>query len=99
MGSFEVDPTALEDASSELSAAAAGLRDADVAGPFGGVGDALPGSRTSIAAVWVSTRLGAAVQVYADRLDDMAGVAADTAASYRCVDQTVAERLGGVTRP
>ena len=64
-----VDGGGLTDAASAVEATAGTLEDLDVAGPFATASDALAGSRTSESCIWgVSTRLGAAVQVWADRL-------------------------------
>ena len=96
---FTVDTGAVDTAASQLSTAASALRDVDVAGPFAPVDAALPGSRTAAASIWVSSRLGAAVQVCADRTDRMSQNASATAESYRQSDAASANRtIGGTAR-
>jgi len=94
--SFTVDIAALDTAATELDAVAANLRAADVAGPFAPIGEALPGTQTAEAAVWVSTRIGAAVQVMGDQVAAMSASASGTAASYRASDAAVGERFCSV---
>ena len=93
MHSFDVDPSALADAATELAAVSQALRAIDVAGPLGRISEALPGSATAAAAFFTSTKLGAATQVYAGRVQDLADTARDTAAAYVAVDRSVAERM------
>jgi hypothetical protein len=92
---FTVDTGVVDTAASQLSNAADGLRDVDVAGPFAPIEGALPGSRTAAASLWVSSRLGAAVQVCADRVDRMSQNATATAESYRQSDAASASRTSG----
>jgi len=61
-----VDPQGLTDAGGQVETSAGVLAGLDVAGPFSTVSDALVGSRTSQSCLWVSTRLGAGVQVYSE---------------------------------
>ena len=88
------DSGALTSAAGEVDAAAAALADIDVASPFGEVSDALVGSETSQACLWVSTRLGAAVQVCADRLHNLSTASSGTAADFTATDQGVASAFG-----
>jgi hypothetical protein len=88
------DAGALTSAAGQVEATAGALADIDVAGPFGEVSDALVGSQTSQACLWVSTRMGAAVQVYADRLRDLAGSSRHTAADLTRTDRNVADSFG-----
>ena len=94
--SVSVDIAALDTAAGQLESAAAGLQAADVAGPFGPIADALPGTQTAEAAVWVSTRVGAAVQVMGDRVRGMSASARGTAESYRRTDAGVQRRFGAM---
>lgn len=87
---------ALGDLQVELRRAATAMRDIDVAGPLDGVGPALPASQTAGAASVLAVRLGAGVQVLAERADALADVAQDTAASYRATDDAAAGNLQGV---
>jgi len=93
-GWFHVDTEALDEASARLAAVAGDLAEIDVAGPFAPVANALGGSRTGMACLWVSSRLGAALQVYAEHAESMAHRASETAESYRSADASVAGRLG-----
>lgn len=61
---FGVNFAALDCAAGDFAAVESGLREADIAGPFEGISEALPGSRTMVASLWISTRLGASVQVW-----------------------------------
>lgn len=83
---FEADYSAIGNAGTGFSAAAGRLREVDVAGPFNTVQDALVGSRTSEASLWVATRLGAAVQVYADDVESMSELASATVDNYESTD-------------
>ncbi|HSE72479.1 MAG TPA: hypothetical protein VLA97_17055 [Nocardioidaceae bacterium] len=94
--SFQADPGAIDAAANELSAIAGAVHDVDVAGPFVPVGDALPGSRTGPASIWVSSRLGAAVALLGDHVQDMARSAEQSAESYRSTDQQIGLRFGGM---
>ena len=91
--SVTVDISALDTAAGELRTEAAALRDADVAGPFAPIAEALPGTQTAEAAVWVSTRLGAAVQVFAGNVQAMAASASGTAKDYRDADAAAHGRM------
>jgi hypothetical protein len=94
--SITVDISALDSAAAELEAEAAALQAADVAGPFEPIGAALPGTQTAEAAVWVSTRIGAAVQVMGDQVRAMSASATGSAQAYRDTDATTSHRFGGV---
>ena len=89
------DSGGLTGAAGEVDAAAGALADIDVAGPFNEVSGALPGSETMQACLWVSTRLGAAVQVYADGLRNLGEAARVTAQDFTGTDAGVASTFGG----
>jgi hypothetical protein len=88
------DSGGLTGAAGEVDAAAGALADIDVAGPFNDVSGALPGSETMQACLWVSTRLGAAVQVYADGLGKLADASRVTAQNFTGTDTGVATMFG-----
>ena len=88
------DAGGLTGAAGEVEASAGALADIDVAGPFNDVGGALPGSQTMQACLWVSTRLGAAVQVYADGLGKLADASRVTAQNFTGTDTGVATMFG-----
>lgn len=92
-----METSALDTAAGELETAAAALQAVDVAGPFAGVPEALPGSATAEAAVWVSTRVAASVQVQGDNVRAMSASAAGTAQGYRDAESTASTRLTGLT--
>jgi hypothetical protein len=91
---LRVDFSALSGAADGVDASADALADVDVAGPFGDVSDALVGSQTSEACLWVSTRVGAAVQVYADRLHSLADASRTTVQDFTLTDGGVAGGFG-----
>lgn len=93
---LSVDPPVLADAAGQVEASAGVLTGLDVAGPFVAVSDALVGSRTSQSCLCVSTRLGAAVQVYAEGLEALAGAARRSAADFSGTDHGVASGFGPV---
>ena len=97
--SFVVDTAALGTAATALEAAAAALQAADVAGPFSGVPEALAGSATSEAAIWVSTRVAAAVQVLGENVRGMSVSATSTADAYGSADGAADNRFAGVSAP
>ncbi|WP_028051141.1 hypothetical protein [Cellulomonas sp. URHD0024] len=97
--SVVADISALETAAAELRSAGEAVRAADVAGPFAPIGDALAGSATAEAAVWVSTRLGAAVQVFGEDVAGMAASATGSASAYRSTDSGVGRRFGTLAGP
>ncbi|MBO0846320.1 MAG: hypothetical protein J2P22_12990 [Nocardioides sp.] len=88
------DSGSLTDAAARVDACADGLADVDVAGPFSDVSDALVGSETSQGCLWLSTRLGAAVQVYAQRLHNLADASRSTATDLTNTDHNVAGAYG-----
>jgi hypothetical protein len=91
-----VDPGGLTDAAGQVEASAGVLAGLDVAGPFSSVSDALVGSQTSQACLWVSTRLGAAVQVYSEGLEALASAARTSARDFAGTDHGVAAGFGPV---
>jgi hypothetical protein len=93
---LSVDPQSLTDSAGQVEASAGVLAGIDVAGPFSAVSDALVGSQTSQSCLWVSTRLGAAVQVYAEGLEALAGAARASAADFAGTDHGVASGFGPV---
>lgn len=88
------EPSALHGAAGQVDGIADALADVDVAGPFGEVSDALVGSETSQACLWTSTRLGAAVLVYADRLRLLAAASRGTAADLTATDESAGRAFG-----
>lgn|GEM_PF-801632 len=92
----DVDLAALDTAASELGKIGDALQAVDVAGPFAPIAQALPGTQTAEAAVWVSTRMGAAVQVVGDHVHAMATSARKSAAAYRETDAAAGKRLSGL---
>jgi hypothetical protein len=94
--SVDVSIAALDTAATDLEAAAAALQEVDVAGPFAGVDGALPGSATAGAAVWVSTRVAAAVQVLGENVRGMSASASGSAAGYRGAESSVQSRFGAM---
>ncbi|HET8960155.1 hypothetical protein [Nocardioides sp.] len=93
-----VDPQGLTDAAGQVEATGSALAGLDVAGPFATVSDALVGSRTSQSCLWVSTRLGAAVQVYSEGLQALATAARASAGDFSGTDHGVASGFGPVGR-
>jgi hypothetical protein len=91
-----VDHSGLTAAAGQVEASASVLADIDVAGPFSTVSDALVGSKTSQSCRWVSTRLGAAVQVYSEGLQALAGAARNSARDFAGTDHGVASGFGPV---
>lgn len=89
------DLEGLRAAADTAEAAAAELRALDVTTPFNDVGAALPGSSTTQACLWIGTRLGAALQVYADGVDSLAGSARSVADLLESTDAGVGSLLGG----
>jgi len=95
---LEADYSSIGSAATGFSASAGRLRDADVAGPLSVAQDALVGSRTSEAALWVATRLGSSVQVYADDVDALAKLATATVDSYQHTDDVQGGQFRAVAR-
>jgi hypothetical protein len=91
-----VDPQGLSEAAGQVETSADVLAALDVAGPFSAVSDALVGSRTSQSCLWVSTRLGAAVQVYSEGLQALAGAARTSARDFDRTDDGVASGFAPV---
>ena len=89
------DLEALRAAADAAEQAGQALRDVDVATPFADAGEALPGSATSQACLWFGTRLGAAVQVYADDVASLAVAARQVALELESTDTAVSCELGG----
>jgi len=92
----DVDLAALDTAANDLAKAGDALQAVDVAGPFAPIAQALPGTQTAEAAVWVSTRMGAAVQVVGEHVHAMATSARKSAAAYRETDAAAGKRLSGL---
>lgn len=96
---LQADSGGLVSAADRVRGAASALRDVDTSTPFTSVAQALPGSQVSDSCMWVSTRLGAAVQVWADRLDAVSSAATTTASDLDLTDQSVAVTMqGGMPR-
>lgn len=94
--SVEVSIAALDTAATELESAASELQALDVAGAFSGIEAALPGSAVPDAAVWVSTRVAAAVQVLGENVRGMSASATGSADGYRTADTSVQSRFGAM---
>lgn len=94
----EADYSSIGSAATGFGATAGRLRDADVAGPLSSVQDSLVGSQTSQACLWVATRLGAAVQVFADDVASMGKLATATVDSYAHTDSVHASTFQRVAR-
>lgn len=88
-----IDAGQVVPAAAAVDGAAGALADVDVASPFASVTDALPGSQVSQSCLWVSTRLGAAVQVYAERISGLAAAARCTAVDVERTDGAVSQGL------
>lgn len=88
---FALDPQALVEAAHRIDAVAASLSCLDVTGPFGVVGDALPGSVTRDACLWTSTDLEAAVDSWGERLLDLCRTARQVARDAVATDRVVGE--------
>jgi hypothetical protein len=96
---LEVSPDTVATAVGRVDAAASAILDVDAVTPFSAAGEALPGSQVAQACLWVSTRLGAALQVYGDSLGSLATAARETAATVSAADAGVSTQLGrGMTR-
>jgi hypothetical protein len=94
--SVDVSIAALDTAATELESVATELQAIDVAGAFAGIEAALPGSAVPDAAVWVATRVGAAVQVLGDNVRAMSASATGSANGYRAADGSVETRFGAM---
>ena len=92
---LQADTGALLDAAGEVEVAAGALADLDVATPFADASDALVGSQSSEACLWVSTRLAASLQVYAEGLTSLAQASRVTAQDLTGTDHGVASGFGG----
>lgn len=96
---LDVHPDTVATAAGRVDAAASAILDVDAVTPFSASGEALPGSQVAQACLWVSTRLGAALQVYGDRVGSLATAARDTAATVSAADAGVSTQLErGMTR-
>lgn len=95
----DVDLEALEAAAGAAEAAATALRDVDVATPFADVSSSLVGSATDQACLWQSTRLGAAVLVFADGVEGLGSAARNVAYDLSATDTRVEGLMGGTTIP
>lgn len=94
---LQADSGGLVSAAGQVRAAASALRDVDATTPFMTAAQALPGSQVSQSCLWVSTRMGAAVQVWADRLESVASATSLTATDLDLTDQGVAGSMQGAT--
>jgi hypothetical protein len=95
---LDADYSAIAGAGTGFAAAAGRLREIDVAGPFTTAQDALVGSQTSEACLWVATRLGAAVQCYADQVESMSELASATVDTYQGIDGATGAQFSAVAR-
>jgi hypothetical protein len=94
---FALDPRALDEAAGRIDAVAASLACLDVTGPFGLVGDALPGSATRDACLWASTDLEAAVDGWGEHLLDLCRTARQVARDAASTDHAVGESFRTVS--
>lgn len=93
------DAHAVIAAAGQVESAGTVLAVVDVASPFAQVSDALPGSQVAQSCLWISTRLGAAVQVYAEGLGVLGQNLRATAADLAATDDAVSASMGhGVPR-
>lgn len=90
---LEFDVQEVVPVAGQVENAGEALADIDVAGPFADVSDALVGSQVAQSCLWVSTRLGAAVQVYAEGLGVLATNVRETSADFADTDGGVAGRM------
>ena len=95
---LRADPQGLTSAASQVDAAADALADIDIATAFADASDAVVGSATSQACLWVSTRAAAAVQVYAEGLHGLADASRYTASDLTGTDAYVGSTFGPVAR-
>lgn len=92
---FQVDVGELDHAAAKLAVAAGKARDVNIAGAFDPIDNALPSSELSAASLWISTRLAASAQVWANHLDRASEALTRSAESYRRADQSSHDLLGG----
>jgi hypothetical protein len=95
---LEADYSAIGTAGTGFAAAAGRLREVDVAGPLTTAQDALVGSQTSQACLWVATRVGAAVQCYADQVESMSDLASATVDTYQGIDGATGSQFAAVAK-
>lgn len=93
---IEAEIGAFETAASGFTGVAEGMRAADVATPFTEVQSALPETETFQAAVWLGSRLAAAVQVFADDVESLGELSSATGSNYQGVDLDQQTRFGQV---
>lgn len=82
----EAEYGAFESAASGFTGVAESIRSADVASPFSDVQAAMPESQTLQAAMWLGSRLAAAVQVYADDVGSLGDLSTATGGNYSETD-------------
>lgn len=86
-----IDPAAVLAVAGTVEQSAARVAALDAATPFVDAGEALAGSATTQACVWVSSRLGAALQCWAEGLDSTAAAARATARDAMLTDCSVSD--------
>jgi hypothetical protein len=91
---FALDPPSLDTAAGRIDAVATSLTDLDVAGLFGAVDAALPGSATAGACRWTAAGLDAALDGWADHLLGLCEAARRVARDAAATDAAVAGELG-----
>ncbi len=91
---FALDPYALDEAGRRIDAVAASLACLDVAGPYGAVDSALPGSATAAACRWTAAGLDAAIDSWVDHLLGLCEDARRVARDAATTDQAVAGTFG-----
>ena len=94
---LRADTGGLVTAGGRVASAASALREVDPTTPFTTAGRAVPGSQVSESCMWVSTRLGAALQVWADRIEGVGAAATGTASVLDGTDAAVAAGMVGMT--
>lgn len=92
-GQFTANHNAVDDLGTELARRCGRMRATDVAGPLQSAAEALPSSQTARAATTVAVHMGTALAALAERVDDAATTAHDTARAYSTSDDRNAQRL------
>lgn len=94
----EVQLDELDAAGEKLSKTGGALGGIDLATPVEGVATALPHAATAPATLGVAMRLAAAVQVYAERVAELAAATQQCAVNYRASDDEAVARFTELSR-
>lgn len=94
----EVQLGELDAAGEKLSKIGGVLGGIDLATPVEGVPPALPNAATAPATLGVAVRLAAAVQVYTERVAELAAATRQCAVNYRASDDETAARFTELSR-